>query len=172
MLQRARVLHRAAILLRVLAGLKVEAGVPILKHAIRNKNLFPLWHTFGRMLLAVTPSNAAVEGLFSRLRRILTDERTRLSEKHAEEELVLLVDADNWKVSPYYDEICRAYPKSRKQQRSKKPRKTRSDAGKKRKEKKKQKVTASYLSDSDTSSMRRSSTISSSSNSSSSNNSK
>ena len=144
----------------------MEAGVPMLKHAIRNKNLFPLWHTFGRMLLAVTPSNAAVERLFSRLRRILTDERTRLSEKHAEEELVLLVDAANWKVYPYYDEICRAYQKSRKRQRSKKPRKIRSDAGKKRKEKKKQKVTASYVSDSDTSSTRRSSTSSSSSSSS------
>ena len=144
----------------------MEAGVPMLKHAIRNKNLFPLWHTFGRMLLAVTPSNAAVERLFSRLRRILTDERTRLSEKHAEEELVLLVDAANSKVYPYYDEICRAYQKSRKRQRSKKPRKIPSDAGKKRKEKKKQKVTASYVNDSDTSSTRRSSTSSSSSSSS------
>ena len=73
----------------------VEAGTPMLKHAIENKNLFPLWHTFSRMLLAMTPSNAAVERLFSRLRRIWTNERTRLSKKHTEEELVLLVDAEN-----------------------------------------------------------------------------
>ena len=134
----------------------------MLKHATKNKNLFPLWHTFGRMLLAVTPINAAVEQLFSRLRRILTDERTRLSEKDAEEELVLLVDADKWKVYPYCDEICRAYHTSRKRQQSKKPWKPCSDAGKKRKEKKK-KTIASHISGRDTNSAQRSSTSSSSS---------
>ena len=50
-----------------------------------------------------------MEQLFLRLPRILLEEHTRLSEKHAKEELFLLVHADSWKVYPHYDEICQTY---------------------------------------------------------------
>ena len=108
----------------------------VLKAVILQKTTFPAWHIFARMLLAITPTNAAVERLFSRLRKVLTDAHTRLSEDHAEEELVLLVDAEDWEEYPHYDDIVREYLAMRKQRATEKKRKSRSDKGKPRKKKK------------------------------------
>ena len=115
-----------------------EPGVHVLKAVLLQKTTFPAWHIFARMLLAITPTNAVVERLFSRLRRVLTDARTRLSEDHAEEELVLLVDAADWEEYPHYDDIVREYLAMRKRRAPEKKRKVRSDKGKPRKKKKKQ----------------------------------
>ena len=115
-----------------------DPGVHVLKAVILQKTTFPAWHIFARMLLAITPTNAAVERLFSRLRKVLTDTRTRLSEDHAEEELVLLVDAEDWEEYPHYDDIVREYLAMRKRRAPEKKRKSRSDKGKPRKKKKKQ----------------------------------
>ena len=115
-----------------------DPGVHVLKAVILQKTTFPAWHIFARMLLAITPTNAAVERLFSRLRQVLTDTRTRLSEDHAEEELVLLVDAEDWEEYPHYDDIVREYLAMRKRIAPEKKRKSRSDKGKPRKKKKKQ----------------------------------
>ena len=106
-----------------------DPGVHVLKAVILQKTTFPAWHIFARMLLAITPTNAAVERLFSRLRQVLTDTRTRLSEDHAEEELVLLVDAEDWEEYPHYDDIVREYLAMRKRKKSEKYKTQKKKAG-------------------------------------------
>ena len=63
---------------------------------------------------------------------VTRDERPWLSNNHAKEELVLIVDAENWGHYPHYDEMCRATSGRRKRARSQGARKTRIDAGRKK----------------------------------------
>ena len=48
------------------------------------------------MVLALTPSDAVVEAVFSRLSRILAPQRTLLSTKMVEQLLILAVDTEPW----------------------------------------------------------------------------
>ena len=77
-----------------------------------------------------------MERLFSRLCQVLTDTRTCLSQDHADEELILLVDAADWEEYPHSDEIVREYRVARKWKPMEKKRKALSDKGKPRKKKK------------------------------------
>ena len=85
----------------------VKPGAATVKAAVVQKCIFPTFHVFGCMLLAITPSNAAVEWLSSRLRRVLTEGQCNLSGQHAEDQLVPLIDADASDASPKYDEVIR-----------------------------------------------------------------
>ena len=84
-----------------------DSGVYILRPSSCRRPLSR--HILAHMLLAITPTNAALWHPFSRLRQVLTGMRNHLSKNHANEELVLLVDAADWEEHMHYDEVVREY---------------------------------------------------------------
>ena len=63
---------------------------------IRAKDKFPSLHILLRMVLALTPSNAAVEQTFSRLSMLLGKQRLRLRTKIVEANLIVARDTVPW----------------------------------------------------------------------------
>ena len=74
----------------------IEKSHGFWKSIIQNRGVFTQWHYLLRMVLALTPSDAVVEAVFSRLTRILAPQRTLLSTKMVEQLLILAVDTEPW----------------------------------------------------------------------------
>ena len=66
------------------------------RRVICNRGDFPKMHFLLRMVLALTPSDAVVESAFSRLTKILTDQRMRISTGLLEQLLFLAIDSVPW----------------------------------------------------------------------------
>ena len=74
----------------------IEKSHGFWKSIIQNRGVFTQWHYLLRMVLALTPSDAVVEAVFSWLTRILAPQRTLLSTKMVEQLLILAVDTEPW----------------------------------------------------------------------------
>ena len=74
----------------------IEKSHVFWKSIIQNRGVFIQWHYLLRMVLALTPSDAVVEAVFSRLTFILAPQRTLLSTKMVEQLLILAVDTEPW----------------------------------------------------------------------------
>ena len=74
----------------------VEKSHVFWQSIIQNRAVFMQWHYLLRTVLALTPNNAVVEAVFSRLTRILAPHCWLLSTKMVEGLLILAMDTEPW----------------------------------------------------------------------------
>ena len=103
------------------------------RRIIRNRGPFPQMHVFLRMCLALCPVDTVVESAFSRLTRILCDQRLAIGTEFLEQLLILAVDSTRWEDYDYSEVIQLIRDNGRRQPF----RRARADAGEKRGKKRK-----------------------------------
>ena len=83
---------------------------------ICNRGDFPKMHYLLRMTLALTPSDAVVESAFSRLTKILTDQRMLISTGLLEQLLFLAIDSIPWEEYDVAEVVHRVRTNGRREQ--------------------------------------------------------